>query len=125
MCAERPDAQPIGGPFVQRVGARKHRQQVDHVLLGLLVDVQVLMLACGVKRVTKEFTQGADGYQSPIGHCLHARRPFVTGTILSAMRTICEEAKWNCYPKMPIYPVFFVSAIGRGGCQRRCAPLRC
>jgi hypothetical protein len=75
---ERLDAQPIGRFLVQSVGAREHRQQVDDVLLGLFVDVETLVLARFVKCVTKKLTQGTDGYQSPIGHCLHARCPFVT-----------------------------------------------
>ena len=54
---ERPDAQPVGGMLVEGVGARKHREQVDDVLFGLLVDVEMLMFARCVKCVTKKFAQ--------------------------------------------------------------------
>jgi len=50
---QRFDAQALRRALVQRVGAGEHREQVDHVLLGLLVDIEMLMLARSVKRVTK------------------------------------------------------------------------
>ncbi len=68
---ERLDAQSIRSFFVQRIGARKHGEEVDDVLLGLFVDVEVLVFARCVKRVTEELAQGTDGYQRSIGHCLH------------------------------------------------------
>jgi hypothetical protein len=51
---QRSDAQALRRALVQRVGAGEHREQVDDVLLGLLVDIEMLMLARSVKRVTKE-----------------------------------------------------------------------
>src|SRR6202790_921937 len=80
---KRPDAQALRSALVQRVGAGEHGEQVDHVLLGLLVDIETLMLARGVKRVTKEFAQGTDRYERS-RHCLHAWHPFSPATILSA-----------------------------------------
>ena len=52
---QRLDAHALRGVLVQRVGAGEHREQVDYVLLSLLVDIEMLMLARSVKRVTKEF----------------------------------------------------------------------
>ena len=54
---QRLDAQAIRGPLIQRIGARKHGEQIDDILFGLLVDVQMLVFARTVKRITKEFAQ--------------------------------------------------------------------
>ena len=124
---QRPDAQALRRLLVQRVGAREHGEQVDDVLLGLLVDVEMLVLARFVKRVTKKFAQGTDRYQRPVSHSLHARHPFAMDRIPSYRLRIRgvkgQSANWS--QKMPINSVFFVSAVGVVGCQARRAPRRC
>ena len=60
---QRPDAQALRRALVQRIGAGEHGEQVDDVCFGLFVDVEMLMFARGVKRVTKEFAQGTDRYK--------------------------------------------------------------
>ncbi len=74
---QRPDAQALRRALVQRVGAGEHGEQVDDVLFGLLVDVEMLVFARGVKRVTKEFAQGTNRYKSTRRRCLHTWHPSV------------------------------------------------
>jgi hypothetical protein len=54
---QRPDAQAVRGLLVERLGAGKHGEQVDHIGLGLFVDAHPLVFARRVKRVAKEFAQ--------------------------------------------------------------------
>jgi len=68
---QRLDAQAVRRLFIERIGPRKHRQQIYDVLLGLLVDVQMLMFARGVKRVTKKFAQRTYRHQRSRSRRLH------------------------------------------------------
>jgi hypothetical protein len=61
-------------------------------LFGLFVDVEMLMFARGVKRVTKEFAQGTDRYKRS-ADCLHAWHPFTSDTILSTKLHASEGKK--------------------------------
>ncbi len=72
---ERLDAQALGGLFVECLGAREHREQIDDVGFRLFVDVEALTFARGVKCVTKKFAQRSDGYQRSRRHGLHAWHP--------------------------------------------------
>jgi hypothetical protein len=65
-------------------GVGEHGEQIDDVLLGLFVDIEMLMLAGGVKRVTKKFPQRTDRYHRPRRRRLHDwRSRKLTDTILS------------------------------------------
>jgi hypothetical protein len=54
--------------LVQRVGVGKQREQVDHVVFGLVVDRHVLMRERVVQRVAEEFPETGnrlDGHRIP------------------------------------------------------------
>src|SRR5260370_4304248 len=112
---ERPDAQALRRALVQRVGAGEHGEQVDHVLLGLLVDIEMLMLARGVKRVTKEFAQGTDRYERS-GYSLHAWHPFLPDTILSAKLHASEGEEREPVSENAYFYRYLRSAVDAVGC---------
>jgi hypothetical protein len=73
---QRLDPQAVRRALVQRVSPAEHGQQIDHVLFGRLVDVEMLFRARSVKGITEEFLEGAHRNQRSRRHLTHAWHPF-------------------------------------------------
>ena len=82
---------------------------------GLLVDTEMLMLARGVKRVTKEFAQGTDGYKRS-RDCLHAWHPFLPDTILSVKIRASEGQEREPVSENAYFHRYLRSAVDAVGC---------
>jgi hypothetical protein len=62
---------PAGSRVEQRFRAREHRQQVNDVVLGVIVDRDPLPLERGVDRITKELAQVAHIDRQVVRHAAY------------------------------------------------------
>ena len=60
---ERLELRAVGIRFEERIRVREHREQVDDVMLGVVADVQVLVLECVLQRPAEEFAHVRDGLE--------------------------------------------------------------
>jgi hypothetical protein len=58
---ERLEARSFRSPLVQSLGTRKQGEHVDHVVLGLILDLQALLGERTVELVLEELPQVRDG----------------------------------------------------------------
>ena len=59
---------PAGGAVEQRFRAREHRQQVDDVMFGVVLDLDPLPLERCMDRVAEELLQVAHVDRRVVGH---------------------------------------------------------
>src|SRR5690606_4996864 len=62
---QRLEPYAFGGLVVQLFGASEHRQYVDDIVLGLIVDGDALLLQRRLNRIVKELAQVGDREQGP------------------------------------------------------------
>ena len=60
---ERLELRAVGIRLEERVRMREHREQVDDVMLGVVADVQVLVLERGLHRLAEELAHVSDGLE--------------------------------------------------------------
>ena len=60
---ERLQLRAVRTRLEQRLGAREHREQVHDVVLGVVLDRQVLLLERGGERLAEEFADIGDGQE--------------------------------------------------------------
>ncbi len=100
---ERLQLSAVRARLEQRLGAREHREQVHDVVLGVILDRQVLLLERGAERLAKEFADIGNRQQLGIAgrHCLPPRqqcqlRPVRAENLLSASQLVVAVGDAEC-----------------------------